>query len=137
LTCEGPLPELVGVVGAARPAARRARDGPAQEDCYKAAVGDPSASERIAEWRRRIDAIDLEILALLNERARCAVEVGRDKQRLDLPAWAPEREAEILNRVVKANPGPLDEGAVRRLFERIIDEARSLERHVMQGASEE
>lgn len=96
-------------------------------------MGEATAAERIAELRRRIDAIDLEILALLNERAGCAVEVGHCKQQLALPAWAPEREGEILKRVVDANPGPLDAGAVRRLFERIIDEARSLERHVMQG----
>jgi chorismate mutase len=48
-----------------------------------------------------------------------------------LPAWQPEREAEILRNVVKSNPGPLGDAAIRRLFERIIDEARSLERHAM------
>jgi chorismate mutase len=85
----------------------------------------------IADWRKRIDEIDLEILRLLNERSRCAVEIGHYKKQRCLPAWAPEREAEILRRVVKANPGPLDDAAVRRLFERIIDEARSLERHAM------
>ncbi len=85
----------------------------------------------VADWRKRIDEIDQEVLRLLNERARCAVEIGRHKKTRSLPAWAPEREAEILRNVVKANPGPLDDAAVRRLFERIIDEARSLERHVM------
>jgi chorismate mutase len=85
----------------------------------------------MAEWRKRIDEIDLEILKLLNERSQCAVEIGRFKKLHNLPAWAPQREAEILRHVVKANPGPLDDAAVRRLFERIIDEARSLETHVM------
>ncbi|MGH9454747.1 MAG: chorismate mutase [Terriglobia bacterium] len=89
----------------------------------------------MAEWRKRIDAIDLQILSLLNERSKCALEVGQHKKEAGLPAWAPEREAEILRNVVKANRGPLDDGAVRRLFERIIDEARSLERHVMEGGS--
>ena len=85
----------------------------------------------IAEWRNRINKIDQELLKLLNERAQCAVEIGRYKIERNLPAWAPEREAEILRNVVKANTGPLDGAAVRRLFERIIDEARSIERHVM------
>lgn len=85
----------------------------------------------MAEWRRRIDEIDRQLLKLLNERAQCAVEIGHYKKKHNLPAWAPEREAEILRNVVKANAGPLDDAAVRRLFERIIDEARSLERHVM------
>jgi chorismate mutase len=85
----------------------------------------------MAEWRKRIDEIDLEILKLLNERSQCAVEIGRYKKKHNLPAWAPQREAEILRHVVKSNMGPLDDAAVRRLFERIIDEARSLETHIM------
>jgi chorismate mutase len=84
-------------------------------------------------WRRRIDAIDQQILKLLNERSQCAVEIGHVKKKLKLPAWHPEREREILRNVVQANPGPLDDAAIRRLFERIIDEARSLERHVMES----
>lgn len=85
----------------------------------------------VGDWRKRIDQIDLRLLELLNERAQCAVEIGHHKKRLSLPAWSPEREAEILRNVVRANPGPLDDSAVRRLFERIIDEARSLERRSM------
>ncbi|MBZ5565177.1 MAG: chorismate mutase [Acidobacteriia bacterium] len=82
-------------------------------------------------WRKRIDEIDQELVRLLNERSQCAVEIGHLKKKLNLPAWQPEREAEILRHVVKSNPGPLDDAAIRRLFERIIDEARSLERHSM------
>lgn len=83
-------------------------------------------------WRKRIDELDQQLLKLLNERSRCAVEVGHIKKKLHMQAWQPEREAEILHNVVKSNPGPLDDAAIRRLFERIIDEARSLERHAMQ-----
>ena len=82
-------------------------------------------------WRKRIDEIDQQILKLLNERSRCAVEIGHIKKGLKLPAWSPDREMQILRNVVKANAGPLDDAAIRRLFERIIDEARSLERHAM------
>ena len=89
-------------------------------------------------WRRRIDEIDQQLLKLLNERSRCAVEIGHIKKTMKQPAWQPEREMEILRNVVRSNPGPLDDAAIRRLFERIIDEARSLERHVMdRGGSAE
>src|SRR2546430_11779673 len=83
------------------------------------------------DWRKRIDEIDQQLVKLLNERSECAVEIGHVKKNLNLPAWSPEREAEILRHVVKSNRGPLDDAAIRRLFERIIDEARSLERHAM------
>jgi chorismate mutase-like protein len=85
--------------------------------------------------RKRIDEIDQELVKLLNERSRCAVEIGHLKKGLKMPAWQPEREAEILRNVVKSNHGPLDDAAIRRLFERIIDEARSLERHAMESGS--
>ena len=86
-------------------------------------------------WRKRIDEIDQQILKLLNERSRCAVEIGHIKKAQKLPAWHPEREMQILRNVVQANAGPLDDAAIRRLFERIIDEARSLERHAMDRGS--
>ena len=86
----------------------------------------------LAGWRKRIDEIDQQLVRLLNERAQCAVEIGHLKQGMGLPAWQPQREAEILRNIVKANEGPLDDAAIRRLFERIIDEARSLERHSME-----
>jgi chorismate mutase len=86
-------------------------------------------------WRKRIDEIDKQLVRLLNERAQCAVEIGQLKKAVNLPAWQPQREAEILRNVVKANEGPLDDAAIRHLFERIIDEARSLERHLMDSGS--
>ena len=90
----------------------------------------------LEDWRRKIDAIDQQLVKLLNERSRCAVEIGHLKKKLRMDSWQPEREAEILRNIVKANPGPLDDAAVRRLFERIIDEARSLERHSMESSVE-
>jgi len=86
-------------------------------------------------WRKHIDEIDQQLVQLLNERSGCAVEIGHLKKKLNLPAWQPEREAEILRNVVKSNHGPLDDAAIRRLFERIIDEARALERHAMEGGA--
>lgn len=84
--------------------------------------------KQIEEWRRRIDLIDTQLMQLLNSRSACAVEIGRVKRELGLPVYSPDREAEILERVMRENPGPLDQLAVRRVFERIIDESRRLER---------
>jgi chorismate mutase len=78
--------------------------------------------------RKRIDSIDSELLRLLNERAACAEEIGRVKSGLGMPAYSPEREEEVMRHVASENEGPLSEQAVRRLFERIIDESRSIER---------
>ena len=88
----------------------------------------PEGDARIDEWRRRIDSIDDQLMRLLNSRSACAVEIGRIKRALGLPVYSPEREAWILERVARENPGPLDSTAVRRVFERIIDESRRLER---------
>jgi chorismate mutase len=82
----------------------------------------------IDDWRERIDAVDLQILELLNERARFSVEIGKIKHRLNLPIYVPERERLIYERLEEANSGPLTCAAVRRLFERIIDESRRLEK---------
>jgi len=88
------------------------------------------------QWRKRIDEIDQQLVRLLNERSQCAVEIGHIKRKLNVPAWQPQREAEILRNVVKSNHGPLDDAAIRRVFERIIDEARSLERHAMEPSDQ-
>ena len=82
----------------------------------------------IEALRRRIDEIDQQLVKLLNERAGCAVEIGRVKEAMGQPIYQPTREAGVLENVRAANRGPLDDGAMTRLFERIIDEARRLER---------
>jgi len=84
--------------------------------------------KELGDWRRRIDAIDEQLMRLLNSRSACALEIGYIKRALKLPIYSPEREAWILERVMRENPGPLDALAIRRVFERIIDEARRLER---------
>ena len=84
--------------------------------------------ERIAALRARIDAIDAELVALLNARAACAVEIGEIKEQIHQAIYQPAREAEVLANVRAANRGPLNDEALVRLFERIIDEARRLER---------
>ena len=98
---------------------------------------DGRAQGEIEAWRRRIDTIDEQLLRLLNSRSACAVEVGRLKRRLGLPVYSPDREAAILERVVRESPGPLEPTAVRRVFERIIDESRRLERLAASGPDAE
>ncbi|MDQ3069522.1 MAG: chorismate mutase [Acidobacteriota bacterium] len=83
---------------------------------------------KIEALRTRIDAIDADLVRLLNERAGCAVSIGDLKRALRMAIYQPSREAEVLAHVSAVNPGPLDDDAIRRLFERIIDEARRLER---------
>ena len=85
----------------------------------------------IDDWRRRIDEIDRKLVELLNERSRCAVEIGRLKRMAGLPLYQPEREREVLEGVARANHGPLADTAIQRLFERILDEARAVERAAM------
>ena len=82
----------------------------------------------ITDWRKRIDDIDRQLVKLLNERASCALEIGKHKEAMGQPIYQPTREAEVLANVRAGNSGPLDDGAMTRLFERIIDEARRLER---------
>jgi chorismate mutase len=83
---------------------------------------------RLDELRRRIDTLDERLVELLNERAACALEIGHEKKLAGLELYQPSREAEVLGHVQRINTGPLDDEAVKRLFERIIDEARRLER---------
>jgi chorismate mutase len=85
----------------------------------------------INRWRDRIDEIDLELVKLLNERAHCAEEIGKLKLKLGIEAYSPEREKEVMRNVSNANSGPLSIKAIKRLFERIIDESRSVERITM------
>jgi chorismate mutase-like protein len=85
----------------------------------------------IDEWRIKIDDVDRQLVDLLNERARYADEIGKIKEQLGLDAYSPRREQEVLENVLGSNKGPLSDAALRRLFERIIDESRKLEREAM------
>ncbi|PYS81667.1 MAG: chorismate mutase [Acidobacteria bacterium] len=81
----------------------------------------------IEDWRAEIDAIDDELLRLLNARAALAIRVGESKRSVGLSVRDGEREREVIERVRRANTGPLDDRAVARLFRRIILESRRAE----------
>ena len=86
------------------------------------------AEREIDRIRDAIDRVDEVIVRLLNQRAKYAIEIGEIKGILGLPIYAPEREKDVLHHVERTCEGPLDGSSVRRLFERIIDESRSVER---------
>jgi chorismate mutase len=90
--------------------------------------------EKLAECRRRIDAVDRNILSLLNERTRIVEEIGSIKRELSLPIYEPKREDEVFQNVTSQNSGPLSEEALKRIFERIIDEMRSIQRDKSHGS---
>lgn len=81
----------------------------------------------IEDWRAKIDALDRRLLELLNERAQCVVAVGKIKNAQNKEIFDPERERQIISNILRENKGPLDEDALRRIFERVIDECRRIE----------
>jgi chorismate mutase-like protein len=86
------------------------------------------------DLRRDIDRVDEVLVRLLNERARCVCEIGRLKKEQGIEVYQPDREKDVLNHVRHVgSEGPLGPDAIARLFERIIDEARRLERRVVHG----
>ena len=86
------------------------------------------AEAELTRLREAIDRVDEVLVKLLNQRAKYAVEIGEIKGVLSMPIYAPEREKQVLRHVEDACTGPLDAPAIRRLFERIIDESRRVER---------
>ena len=131
----------IGGTGEERPAAiaAAAKKPAGAAAAAGAKAPDQSAVERgsaqVDDYRQRIDQIDDQLMKLLNARSACAVEIGRIKRHIGMAVYQPEREKWILERVARNNPGPLDSGAVRRVFERVIDESRRLER--LAGAEEQ
>ncbi len=90
----------------------------------------------LEDLRGEIDALDERLVVLLNARADCALAIGRLKEALQLEVYQPERERQVLAHVRDVNRGPLDDDAIVRLFERIIDEARRLEREAKGDADD-
>jgi len=87
----------------------------------------------LAKCRSRIDDVDLRLVALLNERTLTVQEIGRIKQSASLPVYEPKREDRVYQNVTANNPGPLPNDAVRRVFERIMDEMRKVQRDRMEN----
>ena len=89
----------------------------------------PEEAQRLlAESRTKIDALDRKLVELLNERTRAVEDIGRAKESAGLPVYEPKREDDVYRNVLAHNGGPLTADALRRIFERIIDEMRSLQK---------
>jgi chorismate mutase-like protein len=89
----------------------------------------------IEDWRDRIDEIDEKLVELLNERSQCAIEIGKIKKASNTRLYDPGRERAIIRRVCESNRGPLDDEGLQRLFERVIDECRRIERIALSDES--
>ncbi|MDX1583735.1 MAG: chorismate mutase [Thermoanaerobaculia bacterium] len=84
--------------------------------------------EEMERLRDAIDRVDEVIVKLLNQRARYAIEIGHVKKEAQLAIYSPEREKKVLSNIERWSKGPLESRTMRRLFERIIDESRRVER---------
>jgi chorismate mutase len=91
------------------------------------------AQQALALCRERIDLIDRHLVELLNERTRIVEEIGRAKREAALPIYEPKRESEVFNNITSHNGGPLTEDGLKRIFERIIDEMRRVQKDRMEN----
>lgn len=82
----------------------------------------------IENWRKQIDELDQKLVALLSERARAAVEIGKLKRNTSLPIYEPDRERIVFENVQAVNPGPLPGRDLVRIYERIIDVMRNIQK---------
>src|SRR5271156_4782238 len=90
----------------------------------------------IADWRKKIDELDRRLVELLSERARAAQEIGRLKRNTNLPIYEPEREGVVFSNVQKMNPGPLPGRDLVRIYERIMDVMRNIQKEEIAPKSE-
>jgi chorismate mutase/prephenate dehydratase len=97
------------------------------KDTLHTGAADGGSKEAVADLRRRLDAIDREILAAVNRRAELAQEIGRVKQDGKQCIFDPQREAEVLNRLAADNRGPLADDSVRSIFREVISAARAIQ----------
>ena len=91
------------------------------------------AITQLENFRILIDDVDRRIVALLNERTRVVEDIGRVKREAKLPIYEPKREDQVFRNVIQCNGGPLTPEALKRVFERIIDEMRTIQRVRMEA----
>jgi chorismate mutase-like protein len=89
---------------------------------------------KLEEYRVVIDQIDRRIVELLNRRTEMVECIGRVKRESQMPVYEPRREDQVFANIADANQGPIGQEAVRRIFERIIDEMRGIQRARMKDA---
>ena len=82
----------------------------------------------IADWRRKIDEIDRQLVQLISERAHAAHEIGKLKRNVGMPIYEPDRERNVFDNACRANKGPLSDRDLLRIYERIMDVMRQIQR---------
>ncbi len=82
----------------------------------------------IQKLRKEIDRVDVELVRLLSERAGKVLDIGRLKLEKGLPIVVPQREVDVITHTKELNEGPLEDAALRRIYDRIIDEMRRVQR---------
>jgi chorismate mutase-like protein len=90
-------------------------------------MSNEDAWKLLDEYRQEIDDLDVRILRLLNARTSIVEKIGQVKEEMSMPVYEPRREDQVYRNVLASNGGPLPPEAVKRLFERIIDEMRTLQ----------
>ena len=94
-------------------------------------TNDTPASQ-LASCREGIDDVDRRLVALLNERTAIVERIGQIKKEAQLPVYEPKREDAVYANVTACNAGPLPNDALQRIFERIMDEMRKVQKGRMQ-----
>ena len=89
----------------------------------------------IAEWRKKIDELDRQLVELISQRARAAHEIGKLKRNSKVPIYEPDREQAVFDNVRRANPGPLSDHDVLNIYERIMDIMRQIQQEEIAPAS--
>ena len=82
----------------------------------------------IADWRKKIDEMDEQIVELINRRAEAAMAIGAIKRESSLPVYEPQREKDVFEHVKRINKGPLPHSEMLHVYERLIDVMRTLQR---------
>jgi len=93
------------------------------------------AKAALADCRASIDVVDRKIVELLNQRTCIVEQIGRIKREMAMPIYEPKREDEVFANALSSSAGPLPAEAVKRIFERIIDEMRVVQKTKMESSS--
>jgi chorismate mutase-like protein len=92
----------------------------------------------IVDWRKKIDELDRRLVEMLNQRAQAAHEIGKLKRNVGMPIYEPDREQAVFGNVQKLNQGPLPDRDLLRIYERIMDVMRQIQKEeIAPDAAEE
>ena len=92
--------------------------------------------QALAQYRERIDQIDRRLVELLNERTAIVEDIGRTKREAQMAIYEPKRESQVFDNITSHNGGPLTEDGLKRIFERIIDEMRRVQKDRIQESKD-